>query len=141
MGVPLCVICHFSLVAFNILSLSLIFLFDYHVSWYVHPWFFPDWDSLRFLDLVDYFFSRVQEAFSYYLFKYLLSSFLSLFSPSGTPIMWMLVRLMLSQRSLKLSSFFSFFFLYSVLWQWFPPFCPPGHLSDLLLSNSAIDSL
>ena len=25
--------------------------------------------------------------------------------------------------------FFSIhFFLYSVLWQWFPPFCPPGHL-------------
>ena len=27
--------------------------------------------------------------------------------------------------------FFSFF-LYSVLWQWFPLFCPPGHLSILL---------
>ena len=27
--------------------------------------------------------------------------------------------------------FFSFYFLYSVLWQWFPPFCPPGHLSIL----------
>ena len=25
--------------------------------------------------------------------------------------------------------FFSSFFLYSVLWQWFPPFCPPDHLS------------
>ena len=44
----------------------------------------------------------------------------------------MLVRLMLSQRSLRLSYFYSFFFLYSVLWCWFPPFCPPGHLSVLL---------
>ena len=26
----------------------------------------------------------------------------------------------------------SSFFLYSVLWQWFPPFCLPGHLSVLL---------
>jgi len=55
----------------------------------------------------------------------------SLSSPSGTLIMRMLVCLMLYQRSLSLH-LFSFFFLYSVLWQWFPPFCPPGHLSVLL---------
>ena len=61
MGVPLCVICHFSLVAFNILIFVFnFFQFDYYVSWYVHPWFFPDWDSLCFLDLVDYFLSHVQ---------------------------------------------------------------------------------
>ena len=48
-------------------------------------------------------------------------------SSSGTSIMQMLVCLMLSQRSLRLSSlfspltFFSFFFLYIVLSQWFPP--------------------
>ena len=49
---------------------------------------------------------------------------------------------MLFQRSLWLSSFFffSFFFIYSVLWQWFPLFCSPGHLSFLCLSYSAIDS-
>ena len=28
--------------------------------------------------------------------------------------------------------FFSFYFLYSLLWQWFPPFCPQVHLSILL---------
>ena len=49
------------------------------------------------------------------------------FSSSGTSVMQMLVCLMLSQRSLRLSSlfspltFFSFFFLYIVLSQWFPP--------------------
>ena len=47
------VCCHFSLVAFNILSLSLIFCeFDYYVSWCVIPLVYPAWDSLCFLDLV-----------------------------------------------------------------------------------------
>ena len=45
----------------------------------------------------------VREVFRYYLFKYFLGPFL--FSPSGTIIVWILVCLMLSQRSLKLSSF------------------------------------
>ena len=43
--------------------------------------------TLCFLDLVDYFLSRVQEVFSYHLFKYSLRRSLSLFSPSGTPLM------------------------------------------------------
>ena len=83
LGVPLCVICHFTLVAFNILSLSLIFVSlitmclgvfqDTHQVYCV-------WDSLCFLDWVDYFLSHVQEFFSYYLFKYFLRSFLFLFS-------------------------------------------------------------
>ena len=82
--------CHFSPVAFNILSLTLIFVsFDYYVSWCVPPWVYPAWDSLCFLDLVDYFLSHVREIFSYYLFKCFLGSFLS--SPSGTPIMRMLI--------------------------------------------------
>ena len=37
-------------------------------------------ETLCFLDLVDYFLSRVRGVFSYYLFKYFLESFLSLFS-------------------------------------------------------------
>ena len=36
--------------------------------------------TLCFLDLVNYFLSHVREVFSYYLFKYFLRSFLSLFS-------------------------------------------------------------
>ena len=36
--------------------------------------------TLCFLDLLDYFLSRVREVFRYYLFKYFLRSFLSLFS-------------------------------------------------------------
>ena len=53
--------------------------FDYFVSWYVPPWVHPTWDSVCFLDLVDYFLSLVREVFSYYLFKYFLGSFLFLF--------------------------------------------------------------
>ena len=47
MGVPLYVICHFSLVAFNILSLSLVFIiFDYCVSLCVPPLVYPARNSL-----------------------------------------------------------------------------------------------
>ena len=56
-------------------------------------------------------------------------------SPSGTPIMWVLVHLMLSQRLREgylLLFPLSFFFLYSVVWQWFPSFCPSCHLSIFL---------
>ena len=78
MGVPLYVIGHFPLVAFNILSVFNFCQFDYYVSWCVPPWVYPE--TLCFLDLVDYFLSHVRGVFSYYLFKYFLESFLSLFS-------------------------------------------------------------
>ena len=48
-------------------------------------WVYPAWNSLCFLDLVDYFFPMLGK----------FSQVLSLSSPSGTPIMWMLVHLML----------------------------------------------
>ena len=84
MGVPLYVICHFSLVAFNILSLSLTFvsLVIMHLVVFLLGFILPG--TLCFLYLVDYFLSHVREVFSYYLFKYFLRSFLS--PPSGTPI-------------------------------------------------------
>ena len=72
-GVPLCIICHSSLVDFKVLSLSLIFVI---LSWCVPPWVYPAWDSLCFLNLVDYFLFHVREVFSYYFFKYFLRSFL-----------------------------------------------------------------
>ena len=70
----MCVICHFSLVAFNILSLVFNFCqFDYCVSGCAPPWvypvwdflffFFSVWDFLCFLDLVDYFLSHAREVF------------------------------------------------------------------------------
>ena len=131
MGVPLYVTC-FSLVAFNILSLSLIFVsLITTCPGYVPPWVYPAWDSLWFLDLVDYFLSHVWEFFNSYLFKYFLRSFLSLSSPSGAPIMQMLVHLMLSQRSLRLSSFL--FILFSI-------FYSVPVISTILSSRSFIHS-
>ena len=46
---------------------------------------------------------------------------------SETPIMQVLVCLILSQRSLKLSSFLFIFFLLSVQHQWFLLLCLPAH--------------
>ena len=53
-------------------------------------------------------------------------------SPSGTPI-WECWCVSCCPRGLlSCLHFFSFFVLYSVLWQWFLPFQPPGHLPVLL---------
>ena len=114
---PCMLIVFFPLVAFNILSLSLIFIILIAMCLCVFLLAFILPGNLHFLDLIEYFLSHVREVFCYYLCKYYLGSFLS--SPSGTPIMQMLVCLMLSQRSLRLSSvfFFFIFFLYSVLQQ------------------------
>ena len=84
-GVPLYIICHFSFVAFNILSRPLIFVSLITMSQCVSPWVYPSWDSLCFLNFADYFLSHVRKVFSYYLFKYFLRSLLS--SPSETPIL------------------------------------------------------
>ena len=57
----------------------------------------------------------------------------------GTPIMQMLVHLMLSQRSSKLSSFlFTFFPLYSVFQQWFLPTLSSRSFSLICFSASVI---
>ena len=81
MGVPLYVICHFPLVAFSILSLSLIFVSLITMCLgCIPPWVYLAWDTLCFLvDLVDYFFFHVREVFSYYPVKSFFGSFLSLF--------------------------------------------------------------
>ena len=46
MGVPLYVICHFSFVAFNMLSVFNFCQFDYYVSQCVPPWIYLAWDSV-----------------------------------------------------------------------------------------------
>ena len=53
------------------------------------------------------------------------------FSSCGTPIMWMLVCLMLSQRSLRLACHHFFFFSIFFFAARFPPFYPQHHLSVL----------
>ena len=79
MGIPLCVICCFSLAAFNICSLCLIFVNLINMSWGVSPWVYPVWHSLGFLDLGDYFLPHFREVFDYYLLKYFLMVFLFVF--------------------------------------------------------------
>ena len=88
------------------------FHFNYSVSWCVPLWFNPVWVTLHFLVLNVCLLSQVREIFSYYFFNYVLSAFLS--STSGFPIMWILVLLMLSQRSLKLFLFLFILFLFSI---------------------------
>ena len=80
MGIPLCVICCFSLAAFNICSLCLIFanLINMCLGG-VSPWDYPVWDSLGFLDLGDYFRPHFREVFNYYLLKYFIMIFLFVF--------------------------------------------------------------
>ena len=80
MRFPLYVTCCFSLVAFNILSLCLVFVsFIRCVSWCVSPWVYPVQDSLHLLDLIDYFLFHVGEIFNYNLFKTFFIPFLFLF--------------------------------------------------------------
>ena len=70
----------------------------------ISSWIYPFWDSLGFLDFGDYFPPHFRDVFNYYLLKNFLMAFL-LSSSSGTPIIRMLERFILSWRSLRLSSF------------------------------------
>ena len=78
-GIPLCVIHCFSLAAFNICSLCLIFvnlinmcLGDFHLGFIL-------FGTLGFLDLGDYFLPHFREVFNCYLLIYFLMVFLFVF--------------------------------------------------------------
>ena len=75
MRIHLCVICCFTLAAFNICSLCLIFVNLINIS----PWVYPIWNSLCFLDLGDYFLPHFREVFNYYILKDFLMVFLFVF--------------------------------------------------------------
>ena len=123
----------FPLLVFNILSLSLIFLSLIIMCWCVPPQVYPAGNSLCFLDLVDHSLSLLGT------FSVIISSniFMGSFSlsppPSGTCIMHMLVCLMLSQRSLRLSFFFFFHsFFYILFCGVISTVCLQCHISVLL---------
>ena len=139
MGVPLYVICCISLAAFNNFSLSLFFanliimcLGMFLLGFILYGTLCASWTwmAISFPTLGN---------FSTIISSNIFSGPFSLSSPSGTPIMRMLLHLTLSQRSLRLSSFHSFFFIlfhgselhHSVFQVTYPFFC---------LSYSAIDS-
>ena len=81
MEVPLYVICCFSLVAFNILSLYLIFvsLITMCFGLFLIGFILAGTLCVSWAWLTN-FLSHVREVFRYYLFRYFLRSFLSLFS-------------------------------------------------------------
>ena len=136
MGVPLYVICYFSFVAFNVLSLIFVSLITMCLSVFLFGFILSGtlctswtWLTISFPML------------GKFSAKYFLRSLLSLSSPSGTPMMRMLVHLMLSQESLRPSSFF-FLSLFYIL------FCGSDFHHSVLqvtylffcLSYSAVDS-
>ena len=79
MGFPLYVTCCFSLDAFNILSLCLIFISLISMCLGVFLLGFILYETLHFLDLIDYILSHIEEIFNYNLFKNFLIPFLFLF--------------------------------------------------------------
>ena len=79
MGISLCVIFCFSLVAFNICPLRLIFVNLINMCLGgVSPLVYPIWGSLDFLDLGEYFLIHFREVFNCYL-KCFLMAFLFVF--------------------------------------------------------------
>ena len=130
MGSALYVICCFSLAAFNIWSLCLIFvnlinmcLGVFHLGFILFGtlWVSWTWVIISFLILGK--FSTIISS-SIFLCSFFLSS------SSGTPMIPMLGRLALSQMSLRLSSFL--LILFSSLIHLFLPFYLLLHLSYLL---------
>ena len=105
MGTPLQVTVSLSLAAFKILSLSLILASVIMMCLGVFLLGSNFFGTLGFLGLHVYFLHQTGEVFLHYFFKQIFHFLLFLFS-SGTPMIWMLECLKLSQRLLSLSSFF-----------------------------------
>ena len=110
MGIPLCVICCFFLAAFSICYLCLIFVnlinmclgvFCLRFILFGTLWVSWTWVTISF---------PILGKFSTIISPSILSWSFFLSSSSGTPMIQMLGHLTLSQKSLRLSSFLSFFF-------------------------------
>ena len=100
--------------------------FDYYVFQCVPPWVYPAWDSFCFLDLGTF---PILGNFSAIISSNIFSG--PFYLSSGTPIMRMLVHLMLSQRSPRLSPFI--FICFSI-------FCSVAVISTILSFRSLIHS-
>ena len=132
MWFPLYVTCCFSLAAFNILSLCLIFvslisvclgMFLLGCILYWTLCASCTWLTISFSMLRKFSALISSKIFSYPFF---------FSTSSGTPIIQMLVCLILCQILWDFPQFFSFFLLYSALQKLFPPFYLPAHWFVLL---------
>ena len=129
MGIPLCVICCFSLAAFNIYFLCLIFvnlinmcLGMFHLGFILFGTLWDSWTWVTIsLSILGNFSTII--SLSIFSWPFFLSS-------SGTPMIQMLWSFTLSQRSLRLSSFL--LILFSSVLHLFLPFYLLPHLSYLL---------
>ena len=131
MGVPLYVICCFSFPAFNIFSLYLIFdslinmcLGMFLLGFILYGTLCSSWTWLTIS-------FHILGKFSTIIYSNIFSVPFFSSSSSGTPIIRMLVCLMLSQRSLRLSSIL--FILFSL-------FCSAVFIYSILSSRSLIRS-
>ena len=137
MGFPLFVTFSFSLNAFNILSLCLVFVWLVCVL-VCSPWVYPVWDSLCLLDLIGISFSTLGK-FSTIIFSKIFSYHFFFSSSSGTPMIQMLVCLIWSQSSQRLFSALHSFYL--ILFRsYFHHFTFPFTDSFFCFRYSAIDS-
>ena len=139
MGIPLCVICCFSLAAFNICSLCLTFINLIYMCHRVFClgfflfgtlWFSCTWVAISFPILGKFSNIISSSIFSWPFF---------LFTSSGTPVIRMLGSLTLHHRSLRLSSFL--LILFSSLLYLFPPFYLLPHYPIFCLHYPAVGSL
>ena len=135
MGCPLYVTCCFSLAAFNILSLCLVFvslikmcLGVYLFRFILYGTFCTSWTWLTISFSMLGKFSTINSSriFSYPFF----------FSSSESPIILMLVVWYCPRGLWDHPQFFSFFLLYSALQNLFPSFYLPDHLFLLLFQIS-----
>ena len=132
MGIPLCVICCFSLAAFIICSLCLIFVNLINICLGVFRLGLILLGLSGFLDLGEYFLPHFREVFNYYLLKYFFMVFLFVFffwDPYDSNVV--AFNIVLEVSEIVLISFNSFFF-FSSLFHLFLPFYLLPHSSCLL---------
>ena len=131
-GVSLVCFCCFSLDAFYILSLCLVFVSLISMCLGMFLLGFILCGTLCLLDLIDYFFFHIGEIFNSNLFKNFLYTSFSLLFPEPLYFecwcVWYCPR-----RLWDCPQFFSFFLLYSAVQKLFPPFYLPAHCFILLL--------
>jgi len=132
MGFPLYVTCCFSLAAFNILYLCLVFVSLISMCLGVFPLgFILYWtlcDSCAWLTTYFSMLGKFSTIISLQFFSYPLFS-----SSSGTPIIRKLVRLILSQRSVRLFLYIFILFTLFCPSEVISPFYLPAHWFILLL--------